>query len=340
LSNTRYSVIFRNPHEEAIVNQLEQLREITTVVADTGDIEAIARYQPRDATTNPSLLLKAAQMPQYREHVESAIAYGKAHGGGGEDQTLLTLDKIAVNFGTEILNIVPGRVSTEADARLSFDTEATISRARRLIALYEEVGVARERILVKIASTWEGIRAAERLEREGIHCNCTLLFDIAQAVAAAEAGVTLISPFVGRILDWYKKAEHVDGYVPVDDPGVKSVTTIYNYFKKFDYPTAVMGASFRNKEEILELAGCDLLTIAPALMEELRNLDGQLQRKLSPANAQGQTLARIDVSEAGFRWLMNSDAMATEKLAEGIRNFTADTVKLEHYVREQLQAAA
>ncbi|WP_455217383.1 transaldolase [Kaarinaea lacus] len=322
------------------MNQLEQLRTMTTVVADTGDIDAIRQYQPMDATTNPSLLLKAAQMPQYREHVDSAIQYGKRHAHHEADQVLKTLDKVAVNFGAEILKIIPGRVSTEVDARLSFDTEATLVRAQHLVELYEEAGVDRERVLIKIASTWEGIRAAQQLENQGIHCNCTLLFDIAQAVAAAEAGVTLISPFVGRILDWYKKAEGVDGYVPVDDPGVKSVTSIYNYFKHHDYKTAVMGASFRNKEEILELAGCDLLTIAPPLMEELQNLEEKVTRKLSVDVAKARSIENIDVSEASFRWLMNSDAMATEKLAEGIRNFTADTIKLEHYIREQARQVA
>ena len=317
------------------MNQLEQLRKMTIVVADTGDIGAIEQYKPMDATTNPSLLLKAAQMPQYREHVDSAIHYGKAHSHNQVEQTCQTLDKIAVNFGTEILKIIPGRVSTEVDARLSFDTEATLLRAQHIIDLYDEAGIDRDRILIKIASTWEGIRAAGQLEKQGIHCNCTLLFDIAQAVAAAKVGVTLISPFVGRILDWYKKSEGVESYIAVDDPGVKSVTNIYNYFKKYDYKTSVMGASFRNKDEILELAGCDLLTIAPNLMEELQNLDGEITQKLSPDTAQAQDIETIDVSEASFRWLMNSDAMATEKLAEGIRNFTADTIKLENFVKEQ-----
>ena len=317
------------------MNHLEQLRKITTVVADTGDIEAIEIYKPIDATTNPSLLLKAAQMPQYCEHVDSAIAYGKQQASDDQQQTMLILDKIAVNFGLEILKIVPGRVSTEVDARLSFDTTATLERARNLIQMYADAGIDRERILIKIASTWEGIQAARQLEKEGIHCNCTLLFDIAQAVAAAEAGVTLISPFVGRILDWYKKTEHVDGYVPMDDPGVKSVTSIYHYFKKFNHTTTVMGASFRNKEEILELAGCDLLTIAPSLMEELQNMEGDLTRKLSPEISEDMDIDPINVSEASFRWLMNSDAMATEKLAEGIRGFTADTYKLEAFVKEK-----
>lgn len=322
------------------MNQLEQLRAMTTVVADTSDINAIQQYQPMDATTNPSLLLKAVQMPEYREHVDAAIHYGKAFSHNQAEQLFKTLDKIAVTFGAEILKVIPGRVSTEVDARLSFDKEATLLRAQHLVDLYEEAGIDRERVLIKIASTWEGIRAAEQLEKQGIHCNCTLLFDIAQAVAAAEAGVTLISPFVGRILDWYKKVEGVESYVPVDDPGVKSVTAIYNYFKKHDYKTAVMGASFRNKEEILELAGCDLLTIAPSLMEELQNLDGEVSQKLSQNSAKTQDIATIDVSEANFRWLMNNDAMATEKLAEGIRNFTADTIKLENTIRELTQQVA
>jgi len=322
------------------MNKLDQLRKLTKVVADTGDIDSIKAYTPIDATTNPSLLYKAAQMPQYAEHVESAIRWGQAKGGNEAEQVLHTLDKIAVNFGGEILKIVPGRVSTEVDARLSFDTEATVKRAEKIIAMYQEVGVPRERILIKIASTWEGIKAAEQLEKKGIHCNCTLMFGIAQAIASAEAGATLISPFVGRILDWYKKAEGVDGYAPHEDPGVKSVTAIYNYFKKHDHKTVVMGASFRNKDEILELAGCDLLTIAPQLMEELQNSEGDVPAKLSEDNAKAMDIARIDVSESHFRWLMNNDAMATEKLAEGIRGFTADTIKLEKYVREKVQKAA
>ncbi len=316
------------------MNKLEQLRSMTTVVADTGDIESIQQYRPSDATTNPSLLYKAAQMPQYQSLVQSAIEYGQSQGGSEEQQRLLTLDKIAVNFGREILDIVPGRVSTEVDARLSFDTAATIARAEQLIALYEEAGVARERILIKIASTWEGIRAAEVLEKKGIHCNLTLMFSLAQAISAAEAGATLISPFVGRIMDWYKKAEGVDGYAPSEDPGVKSVSTIYQYFKKFGYATVVMGASFRNVGEIMELAGCDLLTIAPALMEELQNSEGELPRKLSPEMASDADIVRIELDEVRFRWMMNADAMATEKLAEGIRGFTADTLKLEQLVAD------
>jgi len=316
------------------MNKLEQLRSMTTVVADTGDIESIQQYRPSDATTNPSLLYKAAQMPQYQSLLQSAIDYGRAKGGSDEQQRLLTLDKIAINFGREILDIVPGRVSTEVDARLSFDTAATIARAEQLIALYHEAGVDSSRILIKIAATWEGIRAAEVLEKKGIHCNLTLMFSLAQAVGAAEAGATLISPFVGRIMDWYKKAEGVDGYAAADDPGVKSVSTIYQYFKKFGYATVVMGASFRNTDEIMELAGCDLLTIAPVLMEELQGSEGELPRKLSPEMASGADIERIELNEARFRWLMNEDAMATEKLAEGIRGFTADTLKLEQLVAD------
>lgn len=322
------------------MNKLDQLRKITKVVADTGDIDSINIYKPVDATTNPSLLLKAAQMPQYSELVDSAIHYGKSKGSAEAEQIVETLDKIAVNFGSEILKIIPGRISTEVDARLSFNTEATIKRAEKLITMYQDVGVPRDRVLIKIASTWEGIKAAEQLEKKGIHCNCTLMFSIAQAVASAEAGATLISPFVGRILDWYKKHEGVDGYEPHQDPGVKSVTAIYNYFKKYGHKTVVMGASFRNKEEILELAGCDLLTIAPKLMEELQSSDGELQSKLSMDSAKSMDIERIDVSESNFRWLMNNDAMATEKLAEGIRGFTADTVKLEKYVQDKVHKAA
>ncbi|WP_455206145.1 transaldolase [Kaarinaea lacus] len=322
------------------MNKLDQLRKVTKVVADTGDIEAIKQYTPIDATTNPSLLLKAAQMPQYRELVTSAIQYGNKKANNSEQQIHWILDKVAVNFGAEILKIIPGRISTEVDARLSFNTKATVERAERLIEMYKDAGIPRDRVLVKIASTWEGIKAAEQLEKKGIHCNCTLMFSIAQAVASAEAGATLISPFVGRILDWYKKHEGVDGYEPHQDPGVKSVTAIYNYFKQHDHKTVVMGASFRNKEEILELAGCDLLTIAPTLMQELQDSDGELPIKLTADNAKSQEIHRLDVSENNFRWLMNQDAMATEKLAEGIRGFTTDTLKLEKYVQDEAHKAA
>ena len=316
------------------MNLLEQLRAMTVVVADTGDIEAIGQYTPRDATTNPSLIYKAAQMSQYRELIEEAIAFGKSSATRREDQVTACLDKLFVNFGADILKIVPGRVSTEVDARLSFDTEATIRRANRLIQLYEDAGVERERVLIKIASTWEGIRAAEQLEKSGIHCNLTLLFGFGQAVACAEAGVTLISPFVGRIHDWHKKARGVDSIAPAEDPGVHSVTRIYHYFKKFGYTTQVMGASFRNIGEITELAGCDLLTISPALLEELQNTDGELTRKLDPDAAAAQEIEKVHADEKTFRWMLNEDAMATEKLAEGIRLFSADLLKLIDHVAQ------
>ncbi|MGI9263326.1 MAG: transaldolase [Gammaproteobacteria bacterium] len=315
------------------MNTLARLREFTTVVADTGDIESIRQYSPVDATTNPSLLYKAALQDQYQELVADAVAHGLAAGGSEQDRLDLALDQMAVNIGAEILAIIPGRVSTEVDARLSFDTDATVSRAQKLIELYSEKGIAPERVLIKIASTWEGIRAAEHLEKQGIHCNLTLLFSFAQAAACADAGVTLISPFVGRILDWYKKNEGVEGYPAAEDPGVRSVTRIYNYYKKNDYKTVVMGASFRNTGEILELAGCDLLTISPGLMSELEASAIEIPRKLSPAQAVESGEAAITVDEKSFRWMNNEDAMATEKLADGIRGFTRDTEKLEELVR-------
>lgn len=319
------------------MNKLAQLREVTVVVADTGDIESIRRYAPVDATTNPSLLYKAAQLPAYRSLVEDAVAKGTD--APPEERVHRTLDHLAVNFGVEILDIIPGRVSTEVDARLSFDTDATIRRAEGLIALYEDHGISRERVLIKVASTWEGIRAAEILEKRGIHCNLTLLFSFAQAVACAEAGVTLISPFVGRILDWYKKHEGVEGYLAADDPGVRSVTRIYNYYKKHGYSTVVMGASFRNKDEILELAGCDLLTISPGLMEELEAAEGDITVKLTAEKARRVDEPRVELDEAGFRWQLNEDAMATEKLAEGIRNFTRDTERLEALIADMAPPA-
>ncbi|MBK1701669.1 transaldolase [Thiococcus pfennigii] len=320
------------------MSRLDQLKTMTTVVADTGDFAAIAEYRPQDATTNPSLLYKAAQMPQYGELVEEAVLYGQRRAGDAREQTLLTMDKLAVNFGVEILKIVPGRVSTEIDARLSFDTEGTIRRAANLMALYSEAGIGPERVLFKVASTWEGIRAAERLEREGLHCNLTLLFSFPQAVACADAGVTLISPFVGRILDWYKDAEQVAGYPADEDPGVRSVTRIFNYYKRFGYSTLVMGASFRNSEEILELAGCDYLTIAPTLLAELAASDEEVPRKLDPQRAKTMAIERVAFDEKAFRWGLNEDAMATEKLADGIRQFAADTLKLERFAREVRQA--
>jgi transaldolase len=322
------------------MNKLDQLRKMTTVVADTGDIDAIKQYLPVDATTNPSLLLKSAQQPQYQHLLHDAVEFARHHATSQDEMTLLALDKVAVNFAKEILSIVSGRVSIEVDARLSFDTQATVSRALRLIELCKSMGINSERILVKIASTWEGIRAGEQLERQGIHCNLTLMFHIAQAVASAEARVTLVSPFVGRILDWYKKSEGKEAYSPVDDPGVKSVIEIYHYFKKHGYKTVVMGASFRNSDEILELAGCDLLTIAPALMEELRKSEGDLPRKLDPVATAAMNIKEINVNESNFRWLMNDSAMATEKLAEGIRNFTHDTEKLEQLITKALNARA
>ncbi|MCP5306467.1 MAG: transaldolase [Chromatiaceae bacterium] len=317
------------------MNKLEQLKAMTTVVADTGDIDAIAQYTPTDATTNPSLLLKAAQQAQYAHLLDDAIDHARSRSNAIEQMSRDMMDKLAVNFGAEILKIVPGRVSSEVDARYSFDTAATMAHADRLIALYQQAGVDADRILIKIASTWEGIAAAEQLERRGIHCNLTLMFSIAQAVASAEAGVTLISPFVGRIMDWYKKAEGVASYAPADDPGVKSVTRIYNYYKCHGYPTVVMGASFRNSDEILQLAGCDYLTIAPSLMQELRDTEGEVARHLDPERARTMKVPTVAVDEANFRWHMNEDAMATEKLAEGIRNFTKDTLKLEQYACQQ-----
>ncbi len=318
------------------MNMLDQLKTMTTVVADTGDVEAIAAYRPRDATTNPSLLLKAAKMPHYRELVEDAVHFGKARGGGEAlVRAQWTMDKLAVNFGTEILKIVPGRVSTEIDARLSFDTEGTIRRAEGLVELYQQAGIdPGSQVLFKIASTWEGIRAAERLEAQGLHCNLTLLFSFAQAVVCAEAGATLISPFVGRILDWYKNAQNVPGYPADADPGVLSVTRIYNYFKRHGYGTVVMGASFRNVEEILELAGCDFLTISPSLLGELAAMDGDLVRKLDADKAGIMDIPRVSYDERAFRWELNEDPMATEKLAEGIRLFAADTRKLEQFTHE------
>lgn len=315
------------------MNQLDQLRQMTTVVADTGDIESILSYRPTDTTTNPSLLLAAAKMPKYQYLVVEAAHYAKAkQTTNREQQGQLLLERLAINFGKEILGIVPGRVSTEVDARLSFDTNGTLKCARRLISLYEADGISRERILIKIASTWEGIQAAKQLEAEGIHCNLTLMFNFAQAVACAEAGVTLISPFVGRILDWYKKTQGLRNILPEQDPGVISVTQIYNYYKYFNYKTQIMGASFRSIDEIYELAGCDFLTISPQLMQILSESNDRLERKLSPALAKQSDQKRQPMDENRFRWLLNEDAMATEKLAEGIRKFAADTLELERYV--------
>jgi transaldolase len=315
---------------------LESLKKYTTVVADTGDIEAIARHRPQDATTNPSLLYHAAQMPVYRHLVDEALNHTSEGGGNHDEMAEEFIDRLFVLFGCEILKVIPGRVSTEVAARLSFDTEATIAKARKLISLYEAKGVRRERILIKIASTWEGIRAAEQLEREGIHCNLTLLFSFAQAVACAEAGVTLISPFVGRIYDWYKK-EHGGAEIPPDqDPGVASVTRIYNYYKKYGYKTQVMGASFRNVNQIVRLSGADLLTISPELLDQLEQTEGVVARALDPEKAKASTGDRLHLDEKTFRWMHNEDAMATEKLAEGIRKFNADAQHLQEYALSQI----
>ncbi len=307
-------------------NKLEQLKTMTDVVADTGDIEAIKKYSPLDATTNPSLLLKAAELPHYKAVLESAIDWAKHNSSSPEQVQEKAGDRFAVMIGKEILSIIPGRVSTEVSAKLSFDTNATIEKARELIAMYEAEGIQRDRVLIKIASTWEGIKAAEVLEKENINCNLTLLFSFAQAVACAEAGVFLISPFVGRILDWYKAATGKTEYEPLEDPGVMSVTRIYNYYKTHGYNTVVMGASFRNTGEIEALAGCDRLTISPALLEELENDKGALPPSLGVSIDEEE---KISLTEKDFRWAMNSDAMATEKLAEGIRNFAKDQDKLE-----------
>jgi len=317
----------------ADMSRLEALRQHSTVVADTGEITAIKKYQPRDATTNPSLLLKASQMDEYRELVDRAIQDAKKDAASDDRaRTEALMDRLFVSFGTEILKIIPGRVSSEVDAQLSFDVEGSIAKAKRFIQLYEDAGVDRERILIKLASTWEGARAAERLEREGIHCNLTLLFSFAQAVACAEAGVTLISPFVGRIYDWHKKNEGVDD-IPIDrDPGVASVTKIYNYFKKFGYETEVMGASFRKADQVTMLAGCDLLTISPKLLEELSTSEGDVPPRLTPEGAQKSDDEKISLDEQGFRWLHTQDPMAVDKLAEGIRKFNEDARELEGYL--------
>lgn len=311
------------------MNQLEQLKKFTTVVADTGDFESIRLYNPTDSTTNPTLIYTASQQPPYRPLLDEAIRHGK----GNLDATL---DKVFVNFGLEILKIIPGRVSTEVDARLSFDVQGSIAKARGLIALYEAAGISRERILIKLASTWEGVVAAHQLEKEGIHCNMTLLFSLPQAIACAEAKVTLISPFVGRILDWFLKNTGATSYAPEEDPGVRSVKEIYEYYKHFGYATQIMGASFRNKGEIEQLAGCDLLTISPHLLEELKNSNDPLPRKLNPKTAKNLSLQKCSLDEKAFRYLLNENAMATEKLAEGIRNFAKDIVKLEQKIKENL----
>jgi transaldolase len=317
------------------MTQLDQLKQFTTVVADTGDFEAMKAYKPQDATTNPSLILQASQKAEYKSLVDQAIAEHKGGSLSGAAKVEAIMDRILILFGLEILKIVPGRVSTEVDARLSFDTQGNVDKARQLIGMYEKAGIGRERVLIKIASTWEGIKAAEILQKEGINCNLTLLFSLAQAVACAEGGIKLISPFVGRILDWYKKNTGKE-YGAAEDPGVVSVTQIYNYYKHFGYNTEVMGASFRNKGEITELAGCDLLTISPGLLAELQASEEPLVKKLDAAAAKSQKIERISGDEKTFRWLFNEDAMATEKTAEGIRNFGKDIVKLEKLIEAGL----
>jgi len=319
------------------MSALDQLKQITTVVADTGEFDAIKQYKPTDATTNPSLILAASKLSQYKHIVEKAVQYGKTHGKTSDEQLSATMDKLFVLFGCEILKIIPGRVSTEVDARLSFDKEGSIKKALKLIKMYEEEGVSKDRILIKLASTWEGIQAAKDLEeKHGIHCNMTLLFNFAQAVACAEAGVTLISPFVGRILDWYVANTETKSFAPHDDPGVISVTKIYNYYKKYDYKTEVMGASFRNVGEILALAGCDLLTISPKLLQELADSKSEVKRFLSTETAKNLQVEKVHYNEAAFRWELNDDQMANDKLSDGIRKFAADAVKLENIVKAML----
>jgi len=313
---------------------------MTTIVADTGEINEIKKFKPTDATTNPSLIMKAAQMDEYRPLVDDAVAYAKGKGGSKQEKLAQFITKAFVNFGVEILKHVPGRVSTEVDARLSFNTEASIAKAHEYIALYKEAGIPKERVLIKLASTWEGVEAARALEKEGIHCNMTLMFCLGQAIACAEAKATLISPFVGRIFDWYKASEGVDSYPAPKDPGVLSVTNIFHYYKKFGHKTQIMGASFRNSGEILELAGCDLLTIAPSLLAELESAEGDVPRKLDASQSKGMTLDEIHVDEAMFRWMLNEDQMATEKLSDGIRKFAADTEKLEKQLEGAILANA
>ncbi len=320
-------------------NLLEQLSEMTVVVADTGDIEAIETFKPRDATTNPSLITAAAQMPQYQGIVDDTLKSAREELGASasvEEVALLAFEKLAVSFGLKILEIIPGRVSTEVDARLSYDTEGSIQKGRDIIAQYEKAGISKDRVLIKVAATWEGIKAAEVLEKEGIHCNLTLLFGLHQAIACAEAGVTLISPFVGRILDWYKKDTGRDSYPAAEDPGVVSVTTIYNYYKKFGYKTEVMGASFRNIGEITELAGCDLLTIAPALLAELKSTEGVLERKLDPAKAATMDIEKLSIDKATFDKMHEENRMASDKLSEGIEGFSKAIESLEKLLADRL----
>lgn len=322
------------------MNALEQLKKFTQVVADTGDFESMKKFRPVDATTNPSLIFAATQKETYVPLVDRAIEAARRSGGARQELTEEVLDRLAVMFGIEILKIVPRRVSTEVDARLSFDADATIRKAEKLIRLYEEQGVDREKILIKVASTWEGIQAARVLEGKGIHCNLTLLFSMAQAVACAEAEVQLISPFVGRIYDWHRKKRGVDHIPGAEDPGVHSVRDIYHYYKKFGYRTEVMGASFRNTEEILELAGCDLLTISPGLLEELEKMEIEVLPKLSENAASSMDIQKISLDEKEFRWMHNEDPMAVEKLSDGIRRFTADLLKLEQYVNQRMNGTS
>jgi len=313
---------------------LEQLKKYTIVVADTGDFNSIQQFKPQDSTTNPSLLYSASQIPAYKHLVEDAISYGKKNGNDSKHKVELAMDRLAVNFGLEILKIIPGRVSTEIDARLSFDTNLTIKKAREIISLYKEAGISRDRILVKIASTWEGIEAAKQLEKEGIHCNMTLLFSLVQAVACAEAGATLISPFAGRITDYYKSIDKVDSYPAEKDPGVLSVRKIFNYYKTFGYKTVVMVASFRNKEQVVALAGCDLLTISPQILKDLENANVNVEKKLDATHL--TPVDKIHIDEKNFRWMMNDDEMAGFKLAEGIRKFAADIIKLEETIKKTM----
>lgn len=317
------------------MNSLEQLKQFTTVVADTGDFQTIQAYEPQDATTNPSLILKAIGKPEYDSVVEEAIKDAAEEQNGNGPDVEAVIDHLLVRFGMEILKIVPGRVSTEVDARLSFNVTGSIEKAKELIRLYESNGISRDRILIKLASTWEGIEAARHLQKEGIHCNMTLLFSLAQAIAAADAGAQLISPFVGRILDWYKAAEGKE-FSAEEDPGVKSVKEIYTYYKKFGYQTEVMGASFRNTGEIMQLAGCDLLTISPDLLEKLKDSDEKVEEKLSEEAALNEPIEKIEVDEETFRWMMNEEAMATEKLSEGIRKFGADMDKVREEIRKRI----
>lgn len=317
-------------------NALDALRQMTTIVIDTGDIDAIKAFCPQDATTNPSLILAAAQKPHYQHLIDEAIVYAKARGGDMAHKRAAMMDKLFVNFGQEILRIIPGRVSTEVDAHLSFNIEGSIDKARQLIELYSAVDIPKERVLIKLASTWEGVQAARQLEKEGIHCNMTLMFSVIQAAACADAGATLISPFVGRILDWYRERQGKESFAPAEDPGVLSVQQIYSYLKRHGYTTQVMGASFRNVDEITELAGCDLLTVSPTLLGELQQKPGPIERKLDPEKARLRGSEKLPLDEPTFRYIFNDDAMATEKLADGIRRFAADARKLEEHLAPRL----